>query len=108
MMWGQVEKIGKGTKACFDADQKIVTFAFNRGLDISGEQLRKQRERLMNDLQELGYESHMKYNGELIADNVTEEDVVLEKKNGKLFIKIKKKEPKKPDSSAMDAENPNF
>ena len=101
-MWGQVEKIGKGSKACFEADKKTITFAFNRGLDISGDQLRKQRERLMKDLKELGFDSHMKYNGELIADNVSEEDVVLEKKNGKLFITIKKKEPDKKENPNAD------
>jgi hypothetical protein len=101
-MWGQVEKIGKGTKACFEADKKTITFAFNRGLDISGEQLRKQRERLIKDLKDLGFESHMKYNGELIVDNVSEGDVVLEKKSGKLFITIKKREPSQKENPTSD------
>jgi hypothetical protein len=104
-MWGQVEKIGKGSKACFEADKKTITFAFNRGLDISGEQLRKQRERLMKELKELGFDSRMKYNGEVIVDNISEEDVVLEKKNGKLFIRIKKKDPNQKPKPSTDSDN---
>jgi hypothetical protein len=91
-IWGQVEKLGKGTKANYDPDKKNITFCFNRSPQTSSEALRKSRELLMKDLKELGYESHMKYNGEVIVDNVAEEDVVLVKKNHKLIIHLNKKQ----------------
>ncbi len=59
----------------------------------TSEQLRKSRETLMRELKELGYISRMKYNGEVIVDNVESEDVVLEKKNHKLMIRLNKKKP---------------
>ena len=31
VVWGQVEKIGKGTRANYDPDKKTITFAFKRG-----------------------------------------------------------------------------
>jgi hypothetical protein len=34
----------------------------------------------------------MKYNGEVVADNIAEEDVVLVKKNHKLIIHLNKKQ----------------
>jgi hypothetical protein len=91
-MWGQVEKLGKGTKANYDPDKKIITFCFNRSPQTSSELLRTLRERLMKELRELGYDSRMKYNGEVIVDNVTEKDVVLVKKNHKLIIHLNKKQ----------------
>jgi hypothetical protein len=91
-MWGQVEKLGKGTKANYDPDKKIITFCFNRSPQTSSEVLRTLRERLMKELKELGYDSHMKYNGEVVADNIAEEDVVLVKKNHKLIIHLNKKQ----------------
>jgi hypothetical protein len=90
--WGQVEKIGKGTKANYDPDQKLITFCFNRGPHTSGEQLRRLRETLMSELKELGYSSRMKYNGEVLVENVAEEDIVLLKKNHKLTIHLNKKQ----------------
>ena len=54
--------------------------------------MRKSRELLMKDLKEVGYESRMKYNGEVIVDNVAEEDVILVKKNHKLIIHLSKKQ----------------
>jgi hypothetical protein len=90
-IWGQVEKLGKGTKANYDPGKKTVTFCFNRSPQTSSELLRTARERLMKELKELGYEGRMKYNGEVVVDNIGEEDVVLVKKNHKLVIHLKKK-----------------
>jgi hypothetical protein len=90
-MWGQVEKLGKGTKANYDPDKKIITFCFNRSTQTSSELLRTLRERLIKELRELGYDGRMKYNGEVIVDNVAE-DVVLVKKNHKLIIHLNKKQ----------------
>jgi hypothetical protein len=90
-IWGQVEKLGKGTKANYDPGKKTVTFCFNRSPQTSSELLRTARERLMKELKELGYEGRMKYNGEVVVDNIVEEDVVLVKKNHKLVIHLKKK-----------------
>jgi len=92
MIWGQVEKIGKGTKANYDPDNKTITFCFNRSPQTSSEELRKSREKLMKELRELGYASRMKYNGEVIVEKVAEEDVVIEKKNHKLTIRLNKKQ----------------
>jgi hypothetical protein len=92
MIWGQVEKLGKGTKANYDPDKKIITFCFNRSPQTSGEKLRKSRELLMKELKEMGYASRMKFNGEVVVDNVAEEDVVIEKKNHKLIIHLNKKQ----------------
>lgn len=91
-VWGQVEKIGKGTKANYDPTKKTITFCFNRSPDTSSDLLRKSREKLIQELKELGYDSRMKYNGEVIVENITEEDVVLEKKNHKLIIHLNKKQ----------------
>ncbi len=91
-MWGKAEKLGKGTKANYDPNKKIITFCFNRSPQTSSEHLRTLRERLMKELKELGYNSHMKYNGEVIVDNITEENVVLVKKNHKLIIHLNKKQ----------------
>lgn len=91
-MWGQVEKIGKGTKANYDPDKKIITFCFNRSPQTSSELLRKLRELLMKELRELGYYSRIKYNGEVVVDNIAEEDVVLVKKDHKLIIHLNKKQ----------------
>jgi len=91
-VWGQVEKIGKGTKANYDPEKKTITFCFNRSPEVSSDLLKKSRERLMRELKELGFASRMKYNGEVIVDNIAEEDVVLEKKNHKLIIRLKKKQ----------------
>jgi hypothetical protein len=89
---GQVEKLGKGTKANYDPDKKIITFCFNRSPQTSSELLRTLRELLMKELRELGYDSRMKYNGEVVVENVAEEDVVLVKKNHKLVIHLNKKQ----------------
>ncbi len=90
--WGQVEKIGKGTKANYNAEKKTLTFCFNRNPQITTEILRSEREVLMRELKELGYASRMKYNGEVIVDNIAQEDVVLTKKNHKLIIHLNKKQ----------------
>jgi len=92
VVWGQVEKIGKGTRASYDPDKKTVTFCFTRNLQTSSEQLRKQRETLRNELNELGFTSRMKYNGEVVVDNVKDEDLVLVRKNHKLIIHLNKKQ----------------
>jgi len=101
VVWGQMEKIGKGTRASYDSDKKTVTFCFTRNLQTSSEQLRQQRETLMNELKEIGYKSRMKYNGEVIVDDVENEDIVLVRKNHKLAIRLNKKQsaPKQTDNS---------
>ena len=91
VVWGHVEKIGKGTRANYEADKKTITFCFKRGEETSSEQLRKLREQLMGELRQLGYPSHMKYNGEVIAENIEEQDVVLTRKNHQLSIRLSKK-----------------
>ena len=91
--WGQVEKIGRGTKANYDSKKKVLTFCFNRSPDTSGEVLRASRESLMKELRELGYVSRMKYNGEVVVDGVQENEVVLVKKNHKLTIRLNMKQP---------------
>ena len=106
--WGQVEKIGKGTKANYDSKKKVLTFCFNRGPETSSELLRASRELLMKELKELGYASRMKYNGEVVVDSVQESDVVLVKKNHKLVIPLNKKvaEEKVPSpSESVEAKN---
>ncbi len=90
-VWGHVEKLGKGTRANYDPDKKTITFCFKRDPQTSGEQLRKLRETLMNELKELGYNSRMKYNGELIVDSIEKEDVALVKKNHQLIIHLNEK-----------------
>jgi len=103
-VWGQVEKLGKGTKASYDPDKKIITFCFNRSPQTSSELLKTSRERLLKELRELGYTGRMKYNGEVVVDNISEEDVVLVKKNHKLIIHLNKKQvgEKEKDPSASD------
>jgi hypothetical protein len=90
-IWGHVEKLGKGTRANYDSDKKTITFCFTRDPRTSSGQLKTLREKLMAELKELGYSSHMKYNGEVIADNIEQEAVVIEKKNHKLIIHLNKK-----------------
>lgn len=91
-MWGQVEKIGKGTKANYNPDRKTITFCFKRNPQTSSETLKTQRELLMKELKELGYNSRMKYNGEVVVDEIAEEDVILVKKNHKLTIHLNKRQ----------------
>jgi hypothetical protein len=100
-MWGQVEKLGKGAKANYDPSKKIITFCFNRSPQTSSELLRKSRELLIKELRELGYAGRVKYNGEVVVDNIAEEAVVLVKKNHKLIIRLNKKqvEEKEKDPS---------
>ena len=52
-IWGQVEKLGKGTKANYDPGKKVITFCFNRSPQTSSELLRTSRELLMKELKEL-------------------------------------------------------
>jgi hypothetical protein len=105
--WGQIEKIGKGTKANYNAEKKVLTFCFNRGPETSSELLRTSREHLMKELTELGYLSRMKYNGEVVVDNVQESDLVLVKKNHKLVITLNKKQDEKVKASleSIDSKN---
>ena len=91
-IWGQAEKLGKGTKANYNPEKKIITFCFNRSPQTSSELLETSRELLMKELKELGYTSRMKYTGEVVVDNISEEDVVLLKKNHKLIIHLNKKQ----------------
>ncbi|MGE5797827.1 MAG: hypothetical protein ACM34N_13655 [Ignavibacteria bacterium] len=91
-VWGQVANIGKGTKANYDLEKKTITFCFNRSPEISSEILKKSRERLVQELNELGFVSRVKNNGEVVVDNISEDDVLLEKKNHKLIIRLNKKQ----------------
>jgi len=91
-IWGQVEKVGKGTKANYDPDKKIITFCFNRSPQTSSQLLRTSRERLIEELRELGYVGRMRYNGEVVVEDVSGEDVVVVKKNHKLMIHLNKKQ----------------
>ena len=91
-MWGRVEKLGKGTKANYDSDKKIITFCFNRSPHISSDLLRTSRELLVKELREWGYDGRIKYTGEIVVDNIAEEDVVLVKKDHKLVIHLNKKQ----------------
>ena len=102
IVWGQVEKIGKGTRASYDSDSKAITFCFTRNLQTSSEQLRNLREALMNELKELGYISRMKYNGEVVVDNVEKEDVLLVTKNHKLMIHLNKKQSAKKQNGTSE------
>ena len=102
VVWGQVEKIGKGTKASYDSDKKTVTFCFTRNLQTSSEQLRKQRETLINELKEFGFTGRMKYNGEVVVDNVEKDDVVLVRKNHKLVIHLNKKQSAEKQSDNLE------
>ena len=92
--WGKVEGFGKGTKASYDSQKKVLTFCFSRGPETSSEALRQQREILMGELRSLGYANSMKYNGEVIAQNVEDYEIVLVNKNHKLLIRLNKKQPK--------------
>jgi len=105
--WGKVEKIGKGTKANYDSKKKVLTFCFNRGPQTSGELLRVSRELLMKKLLELGFASHMKYNGEVVVDNVEETDVVLVKENHKLIIRLNKKQAEEKVNSPLESSESN-
>src|SRR3990170_4600562 len=87
-IWGRTDKIGKGTRANYDPDKKTITFCFNRDPHTTSNQLKTLRERLMIELKELGYTSRMKYNGEVIADNIEQENVTLVKKNHQLTIHL--------------------
>jgi hypothetical protein len=100
-IWGQVEKIGKGTRANYDPDKKTITFCFIRAPQTSSGQLQKLREQLMKELKDIGYNSRMKYNGEVMAENIEQENVVVEKKNHKVIIHLKNKlaEDKEKDAS---------
>jgi hypothetical protein len=102
IVWGQVEKIGKGTRASYDPDNKTITFCFTRNLQTSSEQLRKLREALMNELKEIGYTSRMKYNGEVVVDNVEKEDLTLVTKNHKLTIHLNKKQSAEKQSDTSE------
>ena len=103
-IWGQVEKLGKGTKANYDPDKKVLTFCFNRNPQTSSQLLKTTREHLIEELRELGYVGRMKYNGEVVVDDVSEEDVIVVKKNHKLMIHLNKKqvgEKEDPSSSNL-------
>ncbi len=101
-IWGQAEKLGKGTKANYDTDKKIITFCFNRSPRTSNELLKTTRELLIKELRELGYVGRIKYNGEVVVDNISDEDVVLVKKNHKLMIHLNKKQIGDKDPSGSN------
>jgi len=103
VVWGHVEKLGKGTRANYETNKKTITFCFKRDAETSSEQLRKLREQLMNELKALGYNSRMKYNGEVIAENIAEENVVLTRKNHQLMIHLNNKnDPKVKENDASE------
>jgi hypothetical protein len=91
-LWGQVEGIGKGTKATYDPSKKTLTFCFNRGPEVTSSILQASREQLMKQLKELGYPSAMKYNGEVNVENVEEENLVVANKNHKVIIHLNPKQ----------------
>jgi len=91
-IWGRVEKLGKGTRANYNPDKKTITFCFSRDPQTSSEQLKTSRELLIKEIKELGYTSRIKYNGEVVANNIEDEDVTLIKKNHQLIIHINKKQ----------------
>ena len=98
-----MEKLGKGTKANYDPGKKTITFCFNRSPQTSSELLRTSRELLMKELRELGYDGRMKYTGEVVVDNIAEEDVVLVKKNHKLIITLNKKQVGEKEKGPSDS-----
>jgi hypothetical protein len=100
VIWGQVEKIGKGTKANYEPEKKTITFCFKRGPQTSSELLRSERELLMKELKELGYVSRMKPNGEVIVDNILPENVVLVRKSHKLIIHLNNKQAAEKEPSS--------
>lgn len=102
VVWGHVEKIGKGTRATYDPTKKTMTFCFKRDAQTTSEQLRKLRETLMDELKELGYSSRMKYNGEVIADNIEEQEIVLLRKNHQLVIQLNKKGSGKEENDVSE------
>lgn len=102
-IWGHVENLGKGTKANYDPDKKIITFCFNRSPQTSSELLRTLRELLMKELREMGYAGRIKYNGEVVVDNIAEEDVVLVKKNHKLIIRLNKKQVREKEKDPSES-----
>ena len=104
-LWGQVEKIGKGTKAAFDPAKKTITFAFKRGPEATSELLRASREKLMRELKDIGYPSCMRYNGEVLVEKLAEGEVLVEKKNGKVLIHLNKRQT--PEEKAKNAPEQN-
>ena len=60
----------------------------------------------MKELRELGYSSHMKYNGEVVVENVREEDIVLVKKNHKLTINLNKKQVEEKEKNPSESDPP--
>lgn len=104
MVWGKVEELGKGTKANYDPDRKLITFCFDRNPQTSGDALKALRELLIGELKELGYVGRMNYNGEVAVEGVTEEDVVLVKKNHKLVIRLNKKDVGEKEKASSDSQ----
>jgi len=102
IVWGKIEKIGKGTRANYDVDKKTITFCFQRGMETSSEQLRKLRESLMGELKDLGYPSRMKYNGEVVVENVESENVTLVTENHKLKIYLNPKQSVEKQNDTSD------
>ena len=105
-MWGQADKIGKGTKVNYDPANQTITFCFNRGPEMTSEDLRRSREKLMSDLKKLGFASRMKYNGEVLVENIAETDIVLTKKNHKLIIHFNPKQPEAEKEKTTSETNP--
>jgi len=58
----------------------------------------------MKELKELGYISHMKYNGEVVAENIENENVSLIKKNHKLIIYLNKKQAEETEENSSEGE----
>jgi hypothetical protein len=53
--------------------------------------MKRSRDKLTQELKEIGWISRIKYNGEVVVDNVAKDDVVLEKKNHKIVIRLNNK-----------------
>jgi len=83
-IWGFIEKFGKGTLANYNPDKKTITFCFSKNSKTS-------RALLVKTLQELGYTSYIRNNGEVVSENVEKEDIALAKKNHQLIIHLNKK-----------------
>jgi hypothetical protein len=103
-VWGKVENLGRGTKANYDPERKMLTFCFDRNPQMSGDALKALRGLLISELKDLGYDGRMKYNGEVVVEGIAEEDVVLVKKNHKLLIHLNKKNVGKKEESSSDPE----
>jgi hypothetical protein len=99
-IWGHVEKIGKGTMANYNPDKKTITFCFKKDPKTTAEQIKTLRELLLKEIVNLGYGGRIKYNGEIIVENVEKDNVAIVKKNHQLIIHLNNKHDKKVDAES--------